>query len=191
MNAIEPHASPPVWAMVQLQILTGARSGEITAMRGCDLNTSGRVWEYVPASHKTQHHGKRRMIFLGPKAQAIVREFLQTDLSAYLFSPKDGRARFVAATYRADAKPAGKGKRAPGERYTPSTYANAIKRACAKAEIPHWHPHQLRHSAATASRRAADLDTARTVLGHSSLNVAEIYAEADLAKARAIVGRLG
>jgi integrase len=54
-----------------------------------------------------------------------------------------------------------------------------------------WHPHQLRHSAATTIRREAGLDTARTVLGHSSLNVAEVYAERDENVAREIMARIG
>lgn len=228
VDCIEPQVSPPVRAMVRLPLATGMRPGEVIAMRGCDLNMSGRVWEYVPGSHKTQHHGKRRIIFLGPKAQAIVREFLKPDLQAYLFSPKDGRAAFVGAKYRADAKRTGKGNRTPGDRYTTCTYANAIQRGCEKAfgmppelrnptrglkTLPEdqrdtelerrkreafewrrehcWHPHQLRHTAATAIRREADPDTARTVLGHSSLNVAEVYAERDLETARRIVERIG
>ena len=40
IDAIKPYVSKPVWAMVQLQLLTGMRSGEVLAMRGCDLNTS-------------------------------------------------------------------------------------------------------------------------------------------------------
>ena len=34
--------------------------------------------------------------------------------------------------------------------------------------IPHWHPNQLRHNAATRLRREFGLDMARAVLGHSS-----------------------
>lgn len=34
--AIEPHTSRQVWAMVELQLVTGMRSGEVTAMRPVD-----------------------------------------------------------------------------------------------------------------------------------------------------------
>jgi integrase len=54
-----------------------------------------------------------------------------------------------------------------------------------------WHPHQLRHNAATAIRRESGIETARCVLGHSSVAMAEVYAEMDLAKARATMARLG
>lgn len=54
-----------------------------------------------------------------------------------------------------------------------------------------WHPHQLRHNAGTAVRKAADLDAARTVMGQGSLAVAEIYAEKDLETARKIIAEIG
>jgi len=91
VEAIQTYVSRQVWAMIQLQRLTGMRPGEVVLMRGQDLNTSGRQWEYRPESHKTEHHGRDRVIVLGPKAQKIVREFLRPDLSDYLFSPADAR----------------------------------------------------------------------------------------------------
>jgi len=38
-------------------------------MRACDIDLSGETWGYRPASHKTEHHGKERIIFLGPQAR--------------------------------------------------------------------------------------------------------------------------
>jgi integrase len=64
------------------------RSGEVSAMRGCDLDTAGAVWTYTPSTHKTEHHGVERPIYLGPKAQDVLRPFLKTDLGAYLFDPR-------------------------------------------------------------------------------------------------------
>jgi integrase len=92
VSATRPFVSTPVEAIIDLQLLTGARPGEICIMRACDLDTSGRIWIYRPESHKTEHHGHRREIYLGPRAQVIVRPFLRTDLQAYLFSPKDAEA---------------------------------------------------------------------------------------------------
>jgi integrase len=79
--------SAPVAAMVKLQLLTGCRTGEAMVMRAIDLNTAGPVWTYAPHRHKNQHRGKERVIYLGPQAQVVVKPFLTTDLSAYLFSP--------------------------------------------------------------------------------------------------------
>lgn len=54
-----------------------------------------------------------------------------------------------------------------------------------------WHPHQLRHNAATRIRKQYGLEAARVVLGQKSAKVAEIYAEIDHAKAEAIMGEVG
>ncbi|MCH8252709.1 MAG: recombinase XerD, partial [Planctomycetes bacterium] len=40
--AIELHVSRQIWGLVQLQLLTGARSGELVIMRPVDLDTSSR-----------------------------------------------------------------------------------------------------------------------------------------------------
>jgi hypothetical protein len=65
VDAIQPFTSRQVWAMIQLQRLTGARPGEVCCMRTCDLNTKGEIWEYTPERHKTQNHGKARTIYIG------------------------------------------------------------------------------------------------------------------------------
>ena len=46
-----------------------------------------------------------------------------------------------------------------------------------------WHPHQLRHTAATNIRRQFGLEAAQLVLGHASSKITDaIYAERDLGK---------
>jgi integrase len=54
-----------------------------------------------------------------------------------------------------------------------------------------WHPHQLRHNAATRLRKQYGLEAARVILGHKSAAVAEVFAEIDHAKARQIMGEVG
>lgn len=76
IDAIEHHVSPQVWAMVQLQRLTGMRSTEVCIMRGCDIDTTAAPWVYRPAFHKTEHHGHTREVWIGPKAKEIVKPFL-------------------------------------------------------------------------------------------------------------------
>ena len=91
IEAIRPFVSRQVWARVQLQRFTGMRPEEVVLMRGCDLVTSGQLWEFRPESHKTEHHGRDRIVILGPRAQQVVQEFLRADLSEYLFSPAEAR----------------------------------------------------------------------------------------------------
>ncbi|GAG16145.1 unnamed protein product, partial [marine sediment metagenome] len=82
-------------------------------------------------------------------------------------------------------------KRQPGKQYTKNAYRWAIARACKKAEVPHWHPHQLRHNCATKVRRLYGLDGAIAVLGHKLGIVTEIYAEQDFQKAIKIMREIG
>ena len=72
VDAIRPFVTRQVWALVELMRLTGMRSGEAVIMRSADIDRSGEVWAYTPSRHKTEHHGRRRTIYLGPKARAIV-----------------------------------------------------------------------------------------------------------------------
>lgn len=57
--------------------------------------------------------------------------------------------------------------------------------------IPRWHPHQLRHNAATRIRKDYNLEASRVVLGQKSGAVAEIYAERDLSLAEKIMAEVG
>jgi integrase len=55
----------------------------------------------------------------------------------------------------------------------------------------HWHPHQLRHNAATFPRKEFGLETARIILGHRSAVITEVYAEQDQQKALEVIMRVG
>jgi len=54
-----------------------------------------------------------------------------------------------------------------------------------------WHPHQARHRAATDLRKAGSLDVAKVVLGHTSIKMTALYAEADVAAAHEVIERIG
>jgi integrase len=54
-----------------------------------------------------------------------------------------------------------------------------------------WHPHRLRHNAATRLRKQYGLDIARVILGHASPVVTEVYAEVDHEKAIRVMGEIG
>jgi integrase len=77
-------------------------------------------------------------------------------------------------------------QRQPGAYYPVRSYCHAIGKACQKAGLPHWHPHQLRHSAATQLRKEFGVEVARIILGHRSLAATEIYSE--LNRDQAITG---
>src|SRR5690606_18558207 len=159
-----PHVSRQVWALVQLQLLTAARPGELLPLRAIDIVTRGPVWTYEPARHKNAHRGHSRTIYFGPRAQAVLRPSLdERPLQAPLFSPKAAEDERRAKLFAERVTPLSCGnrpgtnrrrspKREPGEVYTLSTYRRAIQRACERANVPAWSPHRLRHSAATKLR---------------------------------------
>jgi integrase len=200
VDAVLPFLRPPVRALVQLQRLTGMRPGEAVILRPCDIDRSRPTWVYRPESHKTEHHGVTRVIFLGPQAREVLSPFLDRDTGAYCFSPRESVAHLRASqrgARKTKVQPSQRNRRrrkpkqAPGLRYSVDTYGNAVERACRKAGVPAWHVNQLRHTKATEIRRQAGLDTARAVLGHRSPAVTETYAEADMEKAAAVMERLG
>ena len=192
-------------------------------MRGCDLDTSSKVWVYTPMTHKGVHYGCARQIYLGPKAQEIINDFLKPDLTAFLFSPAEADAERKAKQNQSRKTPMtpsqrrraeralrraerGKRRRAPRERYDSQSYARAIKYAIKQAFRPdgmtsaefmkwkppqHWHPHQLRHNAATWLRKEFGIEIARIILGHKSPAITEVYAELDAAKAHEVIGKVG
>ena len=86
------HLPPTITAMVQVQRLTGTRPAEVVQMRPIDIDRSGEVWVYIPEHHKTEHHGKQRVIPIGPKAQAILTPYLDRDETAYCFDPRESEA---------------------------------------------------------------------------------------------------
>lgn len=194
VTAILNFVTPQVRAMIELQQLTGMRPNEVTAMRPMDIDRSKATWTYRPARHKTEHHGIERLIYLGPKAQAIVTPYLLRPAEAYLFSPKEAVKQTRDHLRRGNNPPKKRRprpKRVPGNRYNRRSYYYAIRRACEKAGIEVWGPNRLRHSAATYLRKRFGIEAARVVLGHRSSAVTEVYAELDRTKAADIMAEVG
>jgi len=107
VEAVKPHVSRQVRALIDLQLWTGTRPGELVLMRAIDLNTEGEVWAYQVTDHKNSHHGHRRTIYLGPRAQQVLSPFMTgRAIDAHLFDPREaeGERRADTATYRRPGK---------------------------------------------------------------------------------------
>jgi integrase len=209
-----PKLNRVVAAMVKVQLLTGCRAGEVMVIRGCDLFPGERGLEFQPPHHKTAWRGKKRVIPIGPKAQAILKEFAKSDPQAYVFDPLDVQADVEA---RRTGKRKRKPKRAQSHRYDRRAYRQAVVRACDRA-FPHptiskippskrtveqrqelklwrkkhrWSPLQLRHTRATEVRAAYGLEGSQVLLGHAKADTTEIYAEKNLELARRIADEIG
>jgi len=147
VEATLPHLPGVVADMARLQRLTGMRPAEACIVRPFDLDRGGEVWTYQPESHKTEHHGRERTIFIGPQAQEVLLRYLARDPQTYCFRPCDSEAKRLAEKEARRKTPRSCGnvrgsnrkrkpKQKPGERYTTTSYRRAIHRACDKA-FPH------------------------------------------------------
>ena len=106
------------------------------------------VWTYQPEVHKNAFRDRERVIFFGPRAQTILRQFFSDRaIDAYLFSPQEAEAEHRARRRQARRTPLSCGNRAgtnrreaptwrPGSRYTTSSYHRAIQYACDRAFPP-------------------------------------------------------
>lgn len=187
-------------AMVRLQLLTGARPGEVCGIVGADIDQDGvvrlkdhevrlpGVWVWQPRWHKSKRRGKLLVYILGPKAIELLRPWLRDDPSEPLFQPREAMAEYNAARI-ARAKFHNKSPRAtnprrkPGTKYTTASYDLAITKAAAAAGSPHWSAHQLRKLVASQTDQAEGIESSRKRLGHASIATTEIYVEADLKEA--------
>jgi len=221
VEATRPFVSRQVRALIDLQLYTGARGGELFKLRPMDIKMDEQqeVWTTSLSEHKTAHHNHDRTIYFGPKAQAVLKPFLDRPAYAFLFSPAEAEHERLVTKSQARRTPLSCGNR-PGtnklavrptplkDHYTADTYRRAIERACRKAfpcpdgltlveerkwrDDHHWHPHQLRHAAATLIRKEHGLEMARIVMGHSSALVTDaVYAERDMDKVASVMREIG
>lgn len=201
IEATLKHLPAVVADMVQLQLLTGARPGEIRTLKPTEVDRSADVWVYLPTVHKLQHHGRERVLFIGPKGQAILTPYLLRSPDAYCFQPAESEKKRHAAA-RANRK----SKLTPSQRerdqrndttsnaaecYAKDAYCRAITRACKRAKVSPWAPNQLRHTKATELRKLFGVDAASTILGHSNLETTQVYAEMNREKAMEIMRKIG
>ena len=211
LQATLPFLPPVIQDMVRVQRYIGGRPQDVRNMRYCDIDfspyESDGVWYYTPPTHKTANKGKGLIKVIGPRAQAALTPYLQEKRNtpeAYIFSPADSmRMRFIeqrrnrkTLNKKGQPQPSQinrrkrKPKKKPGEQYSISSYARAIKTAVEKAikagilsESDKWHPNQLRHASATEAfvKTEGDyqqkLETAQSRLGHTETRTTKNYLE--------------
>jgi integrase len=162
-------------AMVRLQLASGARPGEICAMRVREIERTRSEWRYVPTANKNEHRSIARVLWFGPRSQAILTPILaDLDAGDYVF-----------------AYPRVKG----GEREPISVnlYRSRCAEACKRAGVSGWHPHQLRHNRATELQAIYESDEAvRIGIGDTPEVARKIYVDdPDAAAARRIARECG
>ncbi len=150
IDAALPLLNRQVRALVELQLLTGARAGELLQLRRCDIEIEEEsgIWVFRPEKHKNLHRGRERVVYFGPRAQAILLKFMgDRPLPTYLFSPKEAEAERRAMLSLQRKTPSSCGNRpgtnrniepenAPGDCYTTDSYRRAIWYACDRTFPP-------------------------------------------------------
>jgi len=140
--------------LMQLQLLTATRPGELLGLTTGQIDRSGAVWTARLSSHKTEHFGKTRVLAFGTRAQTILRPYLQPD-------QPDQRLFAI----RRD------------------TYASIIRRACDRAGVPRFVPNELRNTAGTQIMESHGFEAARAMLGQSHPSMTLHYTSEMTAKA--------
>ncbi len=158
-------------AMVRLQLHGSLRAEDVVVMRPRDFTLTETSCLYVPWTHKTEHKGRQRRLWLGPVCREVLRGLLAS-------SPRSDAWLFR-----------GKGKH--GNHMAVQTYRRRIAGACTKHGIPLWTPLELRHLALTMVRERFGLDGAQIAGGHAHAKTTEIYTARDEKLARKIAEEMG
>lgn len=156
--------------LMDWQLLTGCRIGEVAAMRWANIDTDAAVW--------TVPHRKARDTLNLP----LCAELLEILLRQTRVDPDDGLVwhRWARPKVEDDIY---------GQRFKPGTRINGewwnaiIKARCAAASpvVRTFTSHDLRRAASRWARNIAGLPTSdiQVLLGHSTIKTTELYAVAD------------
>ncbi|MCE5266571.1 MAG: site-specific tyrosine recombinase XerD [Planctomycetaceae bacterium] len=167
-----PRSTDPWWrrdrALLELLYATGCRASELSRLR---LHDTHLDTGFCVCRGKGD---KERVVPLGDRAIAAVREYLQEErprLAARYQPPPD----WVLLTYR--------GRRLRRERIW-----ELLKRYALRTGVPpDVSPHTLRHSFAThLLAGGADLRQVQEMLGHASIATTQLYTHVDLTRLKAI-----
>ncbi len=161
IDAVRKIVSERCRDLIDLQLCTGARPGELMKLTSGMIDRTGDVWTAELREHKSTHRGKARKLVFGPKAQLILRKYLSANPAARLFP------------FRSDS------------------YRHAISRACEQLELPHWTPHWLRHNVATLVRDEFGIEAAQAMAGHSSPLMTAHYASKMDGLAAKVAAKIG
>jgi integrase len=147
--------------LIDLQLLTGARPGELLKLTPEMIERGDEVWTARIEGHKNAHRGKERILVFGRKSQEILQKYLSVPKTTRLFCLQR------------------------------DSYGKAVKAACVKVGVKTWTPHFLRHNAGKAVRLQFGGDYVQALLGQSSLEMAHHYSDVTLERASEVARQVG
>jgi len=155
---------PRLYVLVLMALTTGARRGELLALRWCDVDM-----ERAEAILNDTKNGDRRVLILLPQ---VIEELT-------LFAPKDATTS-QALVFRSRLRPS-----------QPYATAEAFRDAMAVSGIKNFRFHDCRHTAASymAQHGASLLEIADT-LGHRQLRMVQRYAHLNTDSRRRLMTRV-
>ena len=185
---IMPHLKPMYQALLQVHISTGMRVKELCSMRWSEITqVEPELWCYSPQEHKNSHRGDPRMIYLKPDLIALMRSVRKPlwDENAVWCQKGVGKSAGYSGMISSDSY--ARAIEGAQLRYNEGrvginqggrTDKKKLKYTSEKRKpMDHWTPLQIRHTYATMVRKTHGLEGAQAVLGHSTLDATQIYAE--------------
>ena len=185
---IMPHLKPMYRAVLTVHLATGMRVKELCSMRWSEINEiEPGLWCYAPAEHKNSHRGDPRLIYMKTDLIDLMRSVRKPlwDKDAVWCQKGVGKSAGYSGMISGD----GYARAIEGAQLRYNEGRVAINQggrtdkkkldttAAKRTPMTHWTPLQIRHTVATQVRRTHGLEGAQAVLGHSTLDATQIYAE--------------
>ena len=144
-----------VLPMFYLELVTGLRKGEITALLWSDLDTQNKT---ISVSKQYIKNPNGELTLSRPKTETSVRK---------VSIPQEAVDLLIAEHGKHPENPYMFPSPATGEMYYPDSIVNLHKKILKDAGLPHIRFHDLRHTFATlALQNGVDVKTVSSMLGH-------------------------
>lgn len=157
IDAILPHVSPQVAAMIEFQLLTGCRPGEACIVRSCDIDTTGRVWVYRPHDQDGASWAQAGDLYR-PEGTARHQTLVANRTRCLPVSTGRGRR---SAKHAATCKPRLADDTVSGRTKTPTERPASAPLPIRRRELPPCNCPRLRDRLRDAARIAKDQDSSR------------------------------
>ncbi len=175
IEAVRQRVQPLVRDLIDVQLHTGARSGELLSLTTAMINRTGEVWKAALVDHKCQHHGQSRTLHFGPQSQLILSKYLSADPEKRLFAIT--RCAYCRAVTRGCELAFGMpdNLRKIDKKLSHAKQVE-YRRLASEWRSQHcWSPHWLRHTAATRIREQLGIENVQSMLGHSDAEMSRHY----------------